>query len=76
VYSNSPGVGAAEARIHAVLAREGSADTGAPAPRRLAEATVAVEDRRFCHHGALDLLAVGRVVWSTSPCDPATRAAT
>jgi membrane peptidoglycan carboxypeptidase len=61
-YTSLGSVGDAEARVTAILADHGGRDTGLPLPQRAAGAVVAVEDERFYHHGALDLIAMGRAL--------------
>jgi membrane peptidoglycan carboxypeptidase len=60
LYASLPGVGDAEQRV-ARLGRPGP--TAATAlPRRVATAVVSTEDERYWHHGAVDPIALGRVL--------------
>lgn len=72
-YLIAPGVGDAEARAHRVAIENGGSDYKRVSDTRLAQAVVAVEDRRFYDHGALDLIALGRSTWARidgSAADP------
>jgi len=60
-YAALPGVEDAEARIHRRLRTHAGVETG-KLPRRIAGAVVAVEDRRFYDHGALDVRALLRAL--------------
>lgn len=62
VYLSLPSVADAPARVRAIERAHRGVAVSVPANSRLARATVAVEDRRFFEHGAIDPLAVGRVV--------------
>lgn len=58
-----PSVGDAQARVAMLLAAHQGVDSGMPAPRRIAEAAVAVEDRRFYLHHGIDTLGLVRAGW-------------
>ena len=60
-YWSLPGTGDAEARVQRGLAVSHGLETGR-LPRRLAAAFVAVEDRRYYEHGALDVHALARAI--------------
>ena len=72
LYLTLPGVGDAEQRVEARLRANGGHDTGLPAPTRVARAVVVIEDRRFYAHGALDVRAIARALWTqvTGAGDP------
>src|SRR3954471_17169779 len=63
LYTSLPSVDDAPARVQAIISSHGG---GRPVPvapdARVAQATVAIEDRRFFDHGAVDPVAVGRVL--------------
>jgi membrane peptidoglycan carboxypeptidase len=60
LYWTLPGVADARQRVAAELrAHHGVANRG-PLPQRVATAIVAVEDKRYWHHGAIDPLAIAR----------------
>jgi len=72
-YLVTPGTRDAESRVEAIAAAHGGVDAAGVSHTRLARAVVAVEDRRFYDHGALDLLALARSTWarlSGSNVDP------
>jgi hypothetical protein len=52
-----PGVGDAEARVEALLAREGGTVLGTPPPARLGAAVVSTEDENFYDNPAFDVAA-------------------
>jgi len=62
-YATLPGVDDAEARAHAQLRAGRGLETGR-LPQRVAAAFVAIEDRRFYEHGALDLHGLVRAAGS------------
>jgi membrane peptidoglycan carboxypeptidase len=73
IYGDLPGVGDAQARIAAELRAHHSRSVLVPPDERVARAVVAIEDRRFFNHGAIDPIAVARVIGHTltqGPVDP------
>jgi penicillin-binding protein 1A len=62
IYGDLPGVGNARARITAELAAHHSRAVSIPPHERIARAIVAVEDRRFFEHGAVDPISIARVI--------------
>lgn len=62
LYESAPRVADAERRVRHALQEHGGRDTDLPAPRRVAAATVAIEDRRFYGHGAVDPRALLRAL--------------
>ena len=72
LYLTLPGVGDAEHRVEVRLRANEGHDTGLPAPTRIAKAIVVIEDRRFYGHGALDVRAMLRALWTrtTGAGDP------
>lgn len=64
-YRAAPSVDDAEKRAKLILIHHVGRDAGLPVPSRVAAATVAIEDRRFYDHGALDVRGLGRALWST-----------
>jgi len=58
-----PNVGDAEARVATVLAAHGGTDTGMPPPRKVGQAIIAIEDRRFYQNHGIDVVSVVRAVW-------------
>jgi penicillin-binding protein 1A len=65
VYGDLPGVGDAHARIATELRAHHSHSVLVPPDERVARAVVAIEDKRFFHHGAIDPIAVARVIGRT-----------
>ena len=65
IYGDLPGVGDAQAGIVAELRAHHSHSVLVPPDERVARAVVAIEDRRFFHHGAIDPIAVARVIGHT-----------
>lgn len=65
LYASLPGVADAPRRVKAIDRAHGGATVRLPTSARIARAVVAVEDERFFRHGALDYVAVGRVVLSS-----------
>ncbi len=63
-YLLTPGVGDAERRARRIALSHGGADLPGVARTHLTQALVAIEDRRFYEHGALDPLALGRATWA------------
>ena len=61
LYSSLPSVSDAPARVAASLREHGGIAVHVAPAMRVARATVAIEDRRFFHHGAIDPIAIGRV---------------
>src|SRR3954447_18880898 len=63
LYTSLPSVDDAPARVQAIISSHGG---GRPVPvapdARVAQATIAIEDRRFFDHGAVDPVAIGRVL--------------
>jgi membrane peptidoglycan carboxypeptidase len=63
LYTSLPTVDDAPARVQAIIrSHGGGAPARVPPDARVAEATVAIEDRRFFDHGAVDPVAIGRVL--------------
>jgi transglycosylase-like protein len=62
LYSSLPNVDDAPARVQAIIRSHGGIATGLRPETPVARATVAVEDRRFFDHGAVDPVAIGRVL--------------
>src|SRR3954454_23826865 len=62
LYSSLPNVDDAPARVQAILRSHGGIPAGLRPDARVPLATVAVEDRRFFDHGAVDPVAIGRVI--------------
>jgi membrane peptidoglycan carboxypeptidase len=62
LFQSLPGVADAPARVAAILRSRGGVFVRLSPRSRVARATVAVEDRRFFEHGAIDPVALGRVV--------------
>lgn len=58
-----PSVSDAEVRVQTLLTAHHGVDSGSPAPARVAEAAVAVEDRRFYLHHGLDSVGLARAAW-------------
>lgn len=58
-----PTVAGAQARVAMLLAAHQGVAEAAPAPRRIAEAVVAVEDRRFYLHHGIDTVGLLRAGW-------------
>jgi membrane peptidoglycan carboxypeptidase len=65
IYGSAPGVGDAPQRATALERAHGGHAVAVRAGERVARAIVAVEDKRFYDHGAIDPLAIGRVVLAT-----------
>ena len=65
VYGSLPGVGDAPARVAAIVHSHGGRLAHVSPRTRVARATVAIEDRRFWEHGAIDPIAVGRVLFDS-----------
>jgi penicillin-binding protein 1A len=65
VYGSLPSTGDAVARVELILRAHGARFIAIPARARVARAIVAVEDQRFFDHGAIDPVAVGRVLVDT-----------
>jgi hypothetical protein len=63
LWVTTPGVGDAPVHVAAILRAHGGQAIGRPLPGRVARATVAVEDKRFYHHGAIDPEALARAAW-------------
>jgi membrane peptidoglycan carboxypeptidase len=62
IYGDLPSVGNARARIASELAAHHTRAVSIPPRDRIARAVVAVEDRRFFEHGAVDPIAIARVI--------------
>ncbi len=62
LYGSLPSTGDAVARVERILRAHGAHFAAVPAGARVARAVVAVEDQRFFDHGAIDPVAVGRVL--------------
>jgi membrane peptidoglycan carboxypeptidase len=60
IYWTLPGVGDARQRVAAELRAHHAPLAGGPLPTRVATAVVAVEDKRYWHHGAIDPIAIAR----------------
>jgi membrane peptidoglycan carboxypeptidase len=65
IYGSVTGVGDAARRAAALQRVHGDRPARITRGERVARAIVAVEDKRFWEHGALDPLAIGRVVLTT-----------
>jgi membrane peptidoglycan carboxypeptidase len=65
VYGSLPGVGDAPARVAAIVHSHGGGLAHVSPQARVARATVAIEDRRYWEHGAIDPVAVGRVLFDS-----------
>jgi penicillin-binding protein 1A len=65
IYGSAPGVGDAPQRAAALERAHGARAVAIRARERVVRAIVAVEDKRFYEHGAIDPLAIGRVVLAT-----------
>jgi penicillin-binding protein 1A len=65
IYGSVPDVGNAPERVAAIDHAHGGAAVPLIRANRVARAIVAVEDKRFYEHGALDPLAIGRVLYAT-----------
>lgn len=68
-----PSVAGAPARVAAILRAHGGTAVPVAPSARVARAVVAAEDERFFSHGAIDPIAIGRVIVSTvtgGPSDP------
>jgi penicillin-binding protein 1A len=65
IYGAAPGVADARQRVAALERAARSRAVSIDRRERVARAIVAVEDKRFYEHGALDPLAIGRVVLDT-----------
>jgi len=73
IYGDLPGVGDATARIKAELRAHHSRSVLVRPDERVARAVVAIEDKRFFHHGAIDPIAIARAIGTTithGPVDP------
>jgi membrane peptidoglycan carboxypeptidase len=73
IYGDLPGVGDARARIAAELTSHRGQMVAVRPRERIARALVAVEDERFFQHGAVDPIAIARVITSSivgSAVDP------
>jgi membrane peptidoglycan carboxypeptidase len=73
IYGGLPGVGDARTRIASELHSHRGQLVAIQPRERIARALVAVEDRRFFEHGALDPIAIARVITSSivgSSVDP------
>jgi penicillin-binding protein 1A len=73
IYGSVPEVGDAAGRATALDRAHGGHVVAVTRSERVARAIVAVEDKRFFEHGALDPLAIGRVLFRTvtgSGADP------
>jgi membrane peptidoglycan carboxypeptidase len=64
-YGSLPGARDAPARVARILAAHGGRPVTVAPTARIARAIVAVEDKRFFSHGALDPIALGRVAVKT-----------
>jgi membrane peptidoglycan carboxypeptidase len=62
LYTSLPTVADAPARVRAIIRTHGGVQVALSRQARVERATVAIEDRRFFDHGALDPVALGRVV--------------
>src|SRR4051794_7546901 len=63
LYTSLPSVDDAPGRVQAIISSHGGGTpVRVPPDARIAEATIAIEDRRFFSHGAVDPVAVGRVL--------------
>jgi membrane peptidoglycan carboxypeptidase len=62
LYADLPGVADAPARVDAIAHAHGGRTLLVAVASRAARATVAIEDRRFFQHGAIDPVAIGRVL--------------
>lgn len=58
-----PSVGDAEQRVAAILRTQHGNDTGLPAPQKVGQAAVAVEDQRFYTNHGIDALSVLHFTW-------------
>jgi membrane peptidoglycan carboxypeptidase len=65
IYGDLPGVGDAQARVTQELATHDARVVTIDRRERIARAVVAVEDKRFYEHGAIDPIAIGRVIADT-----------
>lgn len=65
LYGSLPNVRDARARVAHIVESHRGTFVRLPSSTRVARAIVAVEDERFFSHGAIDPIAVGRVVAST-----------
>lgn len=64
-YWTLPGVGDSEARVAHILRSHSGRDARVSPHSRVARAVVAIEDRRFYSHGALDFVAIARAFTSS-----------
>jgi membrane peptidoglycan carboxypeptidase len=62
LYGSLPSTGDAVARVEQILRAHGARFAAIPDGTRVSRAVVAVEDQRFFDHGAIDPVAVGRVL--------------
>src|SRR3954447_6927032 len=63
LYTSLPSVADAPARVQAIISSHGGGVPVRVTPdARVAQATIAIEDRRFFDHGAVDPVAIGRVL--------------
>ena len=62
LYASLPTVADAPARVQAIIRAHGGVQVSLPTRARVVRATVAIEDRRFFSHGAVDPVALGRVL--------------
>jgi membrane peptidoglycan carboxypeptidase len=62
VYASLPSVNDAPARVQAIVRSQGGIATYVAPQARVARATVAIEDRRFFEHGAVDPVSIARVL--------------
>jgi membrane peptidoglycan carboxypeptidase len=65
IYGDLPGVGDAQARVTQELAGHDARFVAIGRQERVAQAVVAIEDKRFFEHGAIDPIAIGRVITDT-----------
>ncbi len=63
-WNVTPGVGDAQRRTAAILRSHGTTSVGPVPPAKVAQALVATEDTRFYSHPGLDVVGVGRGLWS------------